>query len=68
MRDLRAQLLEGLIDGRARVAGEILEVHRGVWAIHGSIPFEGEVIMAEFALLDEARAVLDGLEPNRDGP
>jgi hypothetical protein len=58
-------LLEQLIDERVRIAGDVLEVSLGVWAIHGSIPVDGEVILAEFSLLDEAKSVLDQLRPNR---
>ena len=65
MVDPRFRLLEQLIDQRALVAGDVLEVSLGVWAIHGSIPVDGEVILAEFSLLDEARSVLDQLRPNR---
>jgi hypothetical protein len=65
MVDPRFRLLEQLIDQRARVAGDVLEVSVGVWAIHGSIPVDGEVILAEFSVLDEARSVLDQLRPNR---
>jgi hypothetical protein len=64
MLDRRLRLLEQLIDARVRVAGDVLEVSIGVWAIHGSIPVDGEVILAEFTVLDEARSVLDRLGPN----
>jgi hypothetical protein len=66
MTDAQLRLLRWLLDERARVDGEVLEVHRGIWAIHGSIPVEGDVIMAEFAVPEAARAVLDALEPNRE--
>ena len=65
MLDQRLRVLEQLIDQRVRVAGDVLEVSLGVWAIHGSIPVDGEVILAEFSMLDEARSVLDQLGPNR---
>jgi hypothetical protein len=64
MLDRRLNLLEQLIDERVRVAGDVLEVSIGVWAIHGWIPVDGEVILAEFSVLDEARSVLDQLGPN----
>jgi hypothetical protein len=64
MSDRRVHLLEQLVDERVRIAGDVLEVSLGVWAIHGSIPVDGEVILAEFALPDEARSVLDQLGPN----
>jgi hypothetical protein len=65
MVDRRLRLLEQLIDQRVPIAGDVLEVSLGVWAIHGSIPVDGEVILAEFSLADEARSVLDQLGPNR---
>jgi hypothetical protein len=64
MPDPSLRLLEQLLDARAYVAGDVLEVSLGVWAIHGSIPVDGEVILAEFALPDEARSVLERLGPN----
>jgi hypothetical protein len=66
MRDPRLHMLEQLVDERVRIAGDVLEVSVGVWAIHGSIPVDGEVILGEFALLDEARSVLDQLGPNHE--
>ena len=65
MVDRRLRLLEQLVDERVPVAGDVVEVSVGVWAIHGSIPVDGEVILAEFSLLDEARSVLAQLGPNR---
>ena len=66
MRDPRLRVLEQLVDERVRIAGDVLEVSVGVWAIHGSIAVDGEVILGEFALLDEARSVLDQLGPNHE--
>lgn len=68
MLDPRLHVLEQLIAERVRIAGDVLEVSVGVWAIHGSIPVDGDVILAEFSLLDEARSVLDQLGPNRHSP
>ena len=64
MADPTLRLLEQFLDARAYVAGDVLEVRLGVWVIHGSIPVDGEVILAEFALPDEARSVLARLGPN----
>jgi predicted acyltransferase (DUF342 family) len=66
MRDPRLHVLEQLVDERVRIAGDVLEVSVGVWAIHGSIPVDGEVILGEFARLDEAMSVLDQLGPNHE--
>ena len=60
----RLRLLQQLLDDRVYVAGDVVEVSLGVWAIHGSIPVDGEVILAEFAVPEEARSVLDRLGPN----
>ena len=57
--------LEQLVEERVCIAGDVVEVSVGVWAIHGSIPVDGEVILAEFPLLAEARSVLDRLGPNQ---
>jgi len=59
------RLLEQLVEQRVRVAGDVVEVSLGVWAIHGSIPVDGEVILAEFSVLDEAQSALGQLRPNR---
>jgi hypothetical protein len=66
MLDQTLRLLDQLVDQRMRAAGDVLEVSLGVWAIHGSIPVDGEVILAEFSLIDEARSVLDQLGPNHE--
>jgi hypothetical protein len=66
MLDPRLHVLEQLIDERVLVAGDVLEVSLAVWAIHGSIPVDGKVILAEFSLIDEARSVLDQLGANHE--
>jgi hypothetical protein len=60
MLDQTLRLLDQLVDQRMRAAGDVLEVSLGVWAIHGSIPVDGEVILAEFSVLDEARSASCG--------
>ena len=64
MSDQRLRLLERFVEEWVCVAGDVVEVSRGVWAVHGYIPVDGEVILAEFELRDEARSVLDRLGPN----
>jgi hypothetical protein len=63
--DPSLRLLEQFLDARSYVAGDVVEVSVGVWAIHGSIAVDGEVILAEFTQPDEARSVLVRLGPNR---
>ena len=57
------RFLQQLLDGQARIAGDVLELEAGTWALHGSIPTDGEVLVAEFDSLDEARTVLARLAP-----
>jgi adenylate cyclase len=48
---------------------DIIAIDDHTWAIHGSIPVNGEVIIAEFDRLEEAEEVLMSLRPDppRDG-
>jgi hypothetical protein len=43
----------------ADVASDVVEIARGIWAIHGEIPVDRDVIMAEFDTYHQARIVLD---------
>jgi len=58
-------VIDALVAQEARVAGDVVEVGPHTWAIHGVIPVDGDVILAEFGGPDEARALLDCLPPNR---
>ena len=53
--------LHTLLETHAVIAGDVAEIGDGTWAIHGVIPVDGEVIMAEFTTYDQARTVLDQL-------
>src|SRR3954469_16810873 len=44
---------------QAWVDGDVVAIDDGTWAIHGVIPVDGEVILAEFGTLEEAQAVLE---------
>jgi len=59
--DRQVQLLRDLEDEYASIAGDIIRVGDGAWAIHGAIPVDGDVLMAEFQTYDEARSVLDSV-------
>ena len=48
----------------AEVAGDVAEIGSAAWVIHGHIPVDGDVIMAEFGTFEEAKAALDDLPPN----
>jgi hypothetical protein len=43
----------------ADVAHNVLEIASGIWVLHGVIPVDRDVIMAEFDTYDQARIVLD---------
>jgi hypothetical protein len=43
----------------ADVANDVVEIANGIWAIHGDIPIDRDVIMAAFDTYDQARIVLD---------
>jgi hypothetical protein len=52
-------VVQELIDEHARVSGDIVPIDGHTWAIHGLIAVDGDVIMAEFDHLDQARAALE---------
>jgi hypothetical protein len=43
----------------ADIAHNVLEIASGRWVLHGVIPVDRDVIMAEFDTYDQARIVLD---------
>ncbi len=55
--DLRA--VEELIDEHFPFECNVLRIDTDTWAIHGSIPVGGEVILAEFSAKEGAEAALD---------
>ena len=58
------QFLEELVDANASVAGDVLQIGTSAWAIHGSIPVDGEVLVARYDSMEEASRVLRELGPN----
>ena len=54
----KVRFIEELIHENAIVAGDIVAIDSQTWAIHGFIPVDGDVIMAEFDRLDDATAAL----------
>jgi hypothetical protein len=64
--DERLRFIEALVDERAIVAGDVLEIDANTWAIHGSIAMDGEVLMAEFSRQQDAVRVLGALRPPPD--
>ena len=59
--DHQLEFLEVLIEENASIAGDVLQVGTHLWAIHGFIPVDGDVLMAEFASYDQATNTLDQL-------
>ena len=50
----------------SRIAGDLFQIDTETWAIHGFIPVDGEVILAEFDHPDAARTVLDKVAAAED--
>jgi len=59
------QFLRELVNAHTDIAGDILQIGVETWAIHGSIAVDGDVLVAEYDSLEEARNVLAQLAPNQ---
>jgi hypothetical protein len=59
--DRQLPFLQRLIGERATIAGDIVEVGTDAWAIHGSIPVDGEVLIAEYDTPEQAHIALGRL-------
>jgi hypothetical protein len=57
--DHQVRFLRELLEQRASIDGDVLEISKDTWTIHGVIPYDGEVPMAVFDTSNEARHVLD---------
>ena len=57
-------LLWDLVGENTPIAGEIAEIGAGTWAIHGTIPVDGNVIIAEFPTYEQAKVVLQRIATN----
>ena len=55
------EFLRILREENAAISGDIVQVNSEMWVVHGYIPVDGDVLMAEFASFDDARHVLDEL-------
>lgn len=51
-----------LLNDNVHIAGDVVDVGPGTWAIHGTIPVDGEVLVAEFDSYDAARDALAAIE------
>jgi hypothetical protein len=66
--DRQLEFLQELVAEHATIAGDVVEVASNTWAIHGSIPVDGEVLLAEYDTAAAARRALgqlpvDGAKP-----
>jgi hypothetical protein len=59
--DSQRALLEELVNENVSIAGDIAEIGVNTWAIHGVIPVDGDVIIAEFDTYEQAKVVLNGI-------
>jgi hypothetical protein len=51
-------LIDLILHQRPRLDHNVFQMDAGVWAIHGYIPVDGEVILAEFEGRESASTVL----------
>ena len=54
-------VLDSILPLHPRLTQDVFQMDTELWAIHGYIPVDGEVILAEFDHRETARAVLDQL-------
>ena len=59
--DRQLSFLRELVAEHATIAGDVFEVGTDTWAIHGSIPVDGDVLLAEYDTQDEAKQALGKL-------
>lgn len=59
--DAQLEFLEVLVEENASIAGDVVEIREDLWAIHGFIPVDGDVLMAEFETYEQAATVLEEL-------
>jgi hypothetical protein len=52
------EFLIGLVNSHTEVAADVFQIGPATWAIHGSIPVDGDVLIAEYDSFEEATAVL----------
>jgi hypothetical protein len=65
--DPQVQFLVELLEENASIDGDVLKISASRWAIHGDIPVDGEILMAEFNTYEEAKYVLDQVRGKQRG-
>jgi hypothetical protein len=59
--ETQLRFVTDLVDHGAAVDGQVIRIADATWAVHGRIPVDGDVIIAEFDDPDAASAVIDRL-------
>ena len=57
------QFLRDLVEENASIAGDVLQIGDNLWAIHGYIPVDCDVLLAEFDSYHQAANTLKQLSP-----
>lgn len=57
------QFLRDLVEENASIAGDVVQLGDNLWAIHGFIPVDCDVLMAAFDSYDQATNTLAQLSP-----
>ena len=57
--DGQLRVLREFVEEGASIDGDVLEIVKDTWVVHGVVGYDGEVQLALFATYDEARHVLD---------
>jgi hypothetical protein len=60
------QVVQVLLDEHVHASCELVPIDEHTWAIHGSIAYEGEVILAEFDNRDDAELAAEELAASED--
>ena len=64
--ELHEVLINSILPLHPRLGQDLFQMDAQMWAIHGSIPVDGEVILAEFNHRETARALLAQLAAAQD--
>jgi hypothetical protein len=60
------RVVQELLDEHLHASCELVPIDDQTWAIHGSIAYEGEVILAEFDNREDAELALEQLAASED--
>ena len=63
--DGQLRVLREFVDEGASIDGDVLEIAKDTWVVHGVVGYDGEIPMAVFDTYDEAKHVLDQVPGDR---